>query len=435
MTIRPSHDFSRDVLTVIDDHTVAVNRVNFRFGPIKVRLIKFLISRPGELCTFIELIKAGWPHIKEPTKEQQLKTLREHLSKIRMTLGLTRFAIHESRFHGYKYDPDRFCKDLGIPIRDASDSGHYSEEEIINKGFETISTALQTIFKKLQSATGDALKPYWTEDLSEHVRQINMDVHSIAVTTLAKCPDIQIIGEGDSFQKRDTSRLFAILNALDGTELMAHRLGNWCSTLVIFQQDPNPKIHAAFVGMANRQIFFMKASEQKAFFRSSTDSDDIDHEILLHDSKTALKDATICFYGQRPNRLLEVSLNGGFRRLLRAGCGGKKKKVPPQMRIFNLGGNPMIMRLVSGDIDAIIELVGQEPRDVVPAAIIALKAGAVLYDLKKKQRIAEKDLCAYLSTPKEDIRYLVASSDKLARALLRELGFQSAIRRTKRNTN
>jgi fructose-1,6-bisphosphatase/inositol monophosphatase family enzyme len=52
------------------------------------------------------------------------------------------------------------------------------------------------------------------------------------------------------------------------------------------------------------------------------------------------------------------------------------------MRIYNLGGNPMMLKVAERTIDAVFEVVGQHPHDVVPGAYIARQAGAIVKDLQ-----------------------------------------------------
>jgi len=147
-----------------------------------------------------------------------------------------------------------------------------------------------------------------------------------------------------------------------------------------------------------------------------------------------LRDAVICFYGQRPGRLLSIFRNIRFRKFLeenaRQAGTTKGNTVAPKLRLFNLGGNPMIMRLILGDVDAVIELEGQENQDVIPAAVIALKAGAVLYRLlvhdHSYEQITKDELHSLLSRPRQKLHYLMTASDRLAKALLKELQLKPA---------
>ncbi|TDA25606.1 MAG: hypothetical protein DSO00_08510, partial [Archaeoglobi archaeon] len=60
----------------------------------------------------------------------------------------------------------------------------------------------------------------------------------------------------------------------------------------------------------------------------------------------------------------------------------KKTNEEIGFRIYNLAGNPVMVKLVdhrikdARGIDAVIEIKGQKPHDMAPGAYIALKGGA-----------------------------------------------------------
>jgi len=88
-------------------------------------------------------------------------------------------------------------------------------------------------------------------------------------------------------------------------------------------------------------------------------------------------------------------------------------------RIYNFGGNPMMVKIPDRSVDVVFDVFGQEPHDVVPGAYIATQAGAVLTDLDGKTI----DLGEVLLKPREKIRYVLAATDSLAaqlRSLLRK---------------
>jgi fructose-1,6-bisphosphatase/inositol monophosphatase family enzyme len=99
----------------------------------------------------------------------------------------------------------------------------------------------------------------------------------------------------------------------------------------------------------------------------------------------------------------------------------KNQTDAPKFRIYNLAGNPMMMRLVDGKIDAIIELSGQRCHDVIPGFAIALKAGAYLIDLDTSRKLSIKDLPAILSRPSNKFKYILACNEPLADEILKAL--------------
>jgi fructose-1,6-bisphosphatase/inositol monophosphatase family enzyme len=89
----------------------------------------------------------------------------------------------------------------------------------------------------------------------------------------------------------------------------------------------------------------------------------------------------------------------------------------PKFRIYNLAGNPMMMSLIEGKVDAIVETSGQYCHDVVPGFIIALKAGAYLINLDNGCSIDVDVLGKMLSQPSCKFRYVLACSEELCKEL------------------
>src|SRR5258708_4355929 len=94
-----------------------------------------------------------------------------------------------------------------------------------------------------------------------------------------------------------------------------------------------------------------------------------------------------------------------------------KKQDCPKVRIYNLAGNPMMMKLLEGHVDAVVEISGQKCHDVVPGFIIALRAGAVLKDMANRT-ITEEEIASRMRDPKSKFKYVLACSEQLARDLV-----------------
>ena len=95
------------------------------------------------------------------------------------------------------------------------------------------------------------------------------------------------------------------------------------------------------------------------------------------------------------------------------------KQREPKTRIYNLAGMPMMMKMFdSGDglrrIDAVFDVCGQQPHDMVAGAYIAAKGGATLFDLHGKPINIEQSL---LRPAKERVRYVLAATRPLAEEL------------------
>jgi hypothetical protein len=135
---------------------------------------------------------------------------------------------------------------------------------------------------------------------------------------------------------------------------------------------------------------------------------------------TAIEQASVCFYGQKPPNLIDTAS--------RALCSSTG---PAPFRIYTLAGIPMMMKLIDHrvqidgvrGIDAVFDVKGQKPHDVVPGAFIAIKGGATMTDLSGVP-INEVTLEQSLKKPASEdseLRYVLAATDKLCRALQRQL--------------
>jgi hypothetical protein len=124
--------------------------------------------------------------------------------------------------------------------------------------------------------------------------------------------------------------------------------------------------------------------------------------------KRAFERASVCFYGQkleymaaiRKTRLLDLNHS--------------------QMRLYNLAGIPMMVRLIApilgaeSSIDVVMELVGQQAHDFVPGAFLALRAGAIILEPSGK-RIGYERLGELLLRPAASRqRYVMAMDEELA---------------------
>ena len=232
---------------------------------------------------------------------------------------------------------------------------------------------------------------------------------------------IQIRGEESGlYEVRDG--LSALLDALDGSDLAKHRLGNWCSALTIF--DPGiRKIFAAFVGMPNNEIYFTRHSHtDKAYVRTPTTAGGEILEVEMEPRDVTLKDAAIGYYGQKPAKLLSMTHSRPrfaqwLTHVSKEMQEKKQEEDCPKMRIYNLAGIPMMVNVVEGYLDAVVEVSGQKCHDVVPGFVIALRAKAVLKDLSNHY-ITEEEIAARLRDPSQTFSYVLACNEALASELV-----------------
>jgi fructose-1,6-bisphosphatase/inositol monophosphatase family enzyme len=199
----------------------------------------------------------------------------------------------------------------------------------------------------------------------------------------------------------------ALLDMVDGSDLLVLDLSNWCSAIVFFQPDPDkPKILLSLVGDSFGRIYYAARNEKGAYVIPPNKG--IEKRISISPSTTKkLKDAKVCFYGQKSKNFLPILKHKKFITALES-----------MGRLYNLGGNPMMVKVAEGTIDAVFELVGQSPHDVVAGAYIAKKAGAILLDLTGKPVELEKSL---LQPAKNKLVYVLASEKQLYNSIIGNL--------------
>jgi fructose-1,6-bisphosphatase/inositol monophosphatase family enzyme len=206
--------------------------------------------------------------------------------------------------------------------------------------------------------------------------------------------------------------VYALVDAIDGTDLLERGLGNWCTTGVFFR--PNDieakRILAAFVGLPTGEIYYATADDNNASVIRS--EEDPPTGVSGSSGVTSVRDASVCFYGQKSERLLATTARPLFK------AGGTNP-----FRVYNLAGIPMMMRLIdyrfktAHGIDSVFEIMGQKPHDVVPGAYIAMKGGAVVKDLSGRP-LSEVDLENALLRPavedeSEQLKYVIAATEQL----------------------
>lgn len=208
-------------------------------------------------------------------------------------------------------------------------------------------------------------------------------------------------------------RLVALVDMIDGTDLLERGLSNWCSALV-FYYPPQKQILAAFVGLPHDAIYFAtndSSHPKKYAFHGGP-------AILPVAGPSAVKtieEGSLAFYGQKYPNLSSVTDSGflaysAHLQHVYAETGRELKT-----RIYNLAGNPIAMRLIDGTsrFDAIFDLRGQAPHDIVPGAFIAERAGASLCDLDG-QSIDLNQILLRPANPNSRIRYILASTQELS---------------------
>jgi fructose-1,6-bisphosphatase/inositol monophosphatase family enzyme len=220
----------------------------------------------------------------------------------------------------------------------------------------------------------------------------------------------------------------AILDPIDGTDLWMRGFGNWCISTAIFDPE-DARIRAAFVGYSSGDIYY--ATRDGAYL---CDGNGNLHPLSMPqlDVPTILRDATVCFYGQKPANFLALQQKLSFLQLLQDIRVNKKpnneNEEAAKFRIYNLGGNPMMVRMTESSgmhaaVDAVFEVKGQKPYDFVPGAFIACQAGATIVELADKWN-SPFDLHGVLRNHKQRRKYVLAATAQLADELAAALGYK-----------
>jgi hypothetical protein len=227
------------------------------------------------------------------------------------------------------------------------------------------------------------------------------------------------------------TRLTAIIDMVDGSDLAERGLGNWCSALIVFRPEPYPRILFSMVQNSDGKIYgadehgtfgiFPLAprltGEKQYGFKATLDGPEprrLIRSVVDRDLPEETDQLTICFYGQK---------FGHFTTIPSRLCAWiKSHPARERFRIYNLAGNPMMVRLANGErIHAVFEHIGQYPHDAAPGAYIGMRSGGSLVDFAGHD-ISEETLASRLLQPSgAQFKYVLASSRELAKELTKVL--------------
>jgi fructose-1,6-bisphosphatase/inositol monophosphatase family enzyme len=239
--------------------------------------------------------------------------------------------------------------------------------------------------------------------------------------------DLLVLGEeslrNEALDLSKQKKVVALLDMLDGSDLYERNLSNWCSAMVFY--DPlQREILAAMVGLPNDGVY-LATRDKAGAFRCSSEGLATQAPVKGPSTATTIRESSIAFYGQKIDAFLSV-LGTPFQyylESLRSECSSLQRGL--KTRIYNLGGNPMAVRLISAAtrIDAVFDLNGQAPHDIIPGAYIAQKAGASLSGLDGEP----VDLSRLIERPAHRdsrLRYILAATPELS------LEMQTYLKRT-----
>lgn len=229
----------------------------------------------------------------------------------------------------------------------------------------------------------------------------------------------------------------AIVDMIDGTDLLTRELGNWCSAIVVLDP-PSGEILGALIGLplgdrfklylagrsyegADLVTYDVIPTRQGYRYRLSKEPRRAGVRLRPQDNRPKagrpLDDTSISLYGQKRSRLLYLRD--------KTQCPWSETlELSEKLRIYTLAGNPILAKLAEGRISGVFETKGQRPYDCVPGLFIAQKAGAQAV----RPDGAPLDLGSALKEGK-DITYVAGCNRKFLEELLPLLGRSRLSRR------
>lgn len=315
-------------------------------------------------------------------------------------------------------------------------------------GYRTITDALLQVDTNMRYLEDEALENVEAvhKERGHVTRQLDLEIERATKMRLRQFlekskfneNDILFFGEESlkeaSLDLSGIDQVVALVDMIDGTDLLARGLGNWCSAMVFFAPARN-EILRSFVGMSYGDYL-------KVYTACLDDQDQLQAHVVhvpvkrnqrndkvLDERRTRerllgtrgpssgghpLNGASVCFYGQKKKRLLSVVERSTYPR-----------EVPDfendRHRIYTPAGNPMMAKVAEGRMSAIFELEGQLPHDVVPGAFICRTAGCVVTDLRG-ERLGLVESLMRPADPGRKLKYLIGSNQEVHGALLSLLG-------------
>lgn len=226
-------------------------------------------------------------------------------------------------------------------------------------------------------------------------------------------------------------KLVAIIDMIDGSDLVERNFGNWCSAMVFFKPGSKPEILFSLIHQADGTIY--GADQEGTFLIRASNTGPIqgmasfkkpEERKLRRENKDReypeeTRQISICFIGQKVKNF--TSVPKGLMEW------AKKSEAAERLRFYNLAGNPMMARLANGEnVHVVFEHRGQHAHDAIPGLFIALKAGAFMVDLNEtslsEECVTVEELASFLMKPSAtSVKYVVASTKELALEFARVL--------------
>lgn len=259
--------------------------------------------------------------------------------------------------------------------------------EIVNKIAARIVSLIAFIKKQTKINPGHLLCDTFTG--KKHMLVIDQSAQLILaawLTTIFSNAKFKVYFSGEEYKKLpkgwENCDALGLIDPIDGTDLFAKDLSGWCCAVVIYK---GTEILGSFVGMPNRAVYFSTCNIEGA--RKIIPGHKTIPVKCGRQDRVNLSDTTLAFYGQKVKSFLSITRHNKLLARLKViekeQAKKKAKTEPANFRLLNIAGNPMFVKMVDNHctVGAVIELLGQQPHDVIPGAFIAQKAGAILTDL------------------------------------------------------
>ena len=290
------------------------------------------------------------------------------------------------------------------------DVSSMTDEDLAGTCLRIASTALEFAAMARQPDKAHLLRPARQKkhkSIANKTRRVDLAIQAVIDAQLkAAFPSVLILGEEVKRYPKNLAAvakdLVAIVDPVDGTDLLARGFSNWCCSLVMFSPKER-RIRAAVVAHSDGDLYW--ATEDGAFKSRRDGTGFVRSKLAVQRPHGfSLAQASVCFYGQKPERIVSTANALRFEAMQQPSDPNSAK-----FRIYNLGGNPMMVKIPDGDVDIVFELKGQEVHDVLPGAFIALHAGAVIRGVDK----SEIELNRAALFPRERMRYVLAATSRL----------------------
>jgi len=317
----------------------------------------------------------------------------------------------------------------------ANKKRNYGSEELCELGIWAVQQIVRQLLDHYRDRANTSLNPMGDLKSGKRMLTVDKDAERSFERILdtfhdGRFKDIEFYGEeslGEGpIDLSDIDGTCVLVDALDGSDLYERNLGNWCSAATFFtpSKPVGERIRAAIVGLPNGSTYF--ATDTDSNVRVVRTPKAAEELVRGTSHLENIEEASVCFYGQKIGGLLETC---GFpiwsdlyerERTKNSPKSGKPKKDKKlRLRIYNLGGMPMMMKMIDkvaengACIDAVVDFIGQKAHDVVPGAFLVRKAGAQVADLNGAAITINRLEELLLKPNTERLKYVIACSKKL----------------------